>query len=212
MPGKRETRKPDARPLTVRASYYPVPIPHSIIVAFLSRWFIILFMHSKTFLAAAFLFLLSVTGLHAAGAKGGNPSFKPLPPLRVSIHPVRSDLSSERIQPGDIVELRITAVSGIAAADMRIDLKLEGGAKLVSGETVWEGEAAQDKEITLTVSVRAPNSGKGKVSAVVSLPVARGPRYSSEAEFELGPAAKQKPAREPAIKKNSRGRNVIEYD
>ncbi len=169
-------------------------------------------MHTKTFLATAFLFFLSVTGLYAAGAKGSNPSPKPLPPLRVSIHPVRADLSSDRIQPGGIVELRITAVSGIAAADMRIDLKLEGGAKLVSGETAWEGEAAKDKEITLTVSVRAPNSGKGKVRAVVSLPVSRGPHYSSEVEFELGPAVKQKPEREPVIKKNSRGRSVIEYD
>ncbi len=169
-------------------------------------------MHIKACLAAAFLFFLSVTGLYAAGAKGGNPSPKPLPPLRVSIHPVRVDITSDRIQPGDIVELRITAVSGIAAPDMRIDLKLEGGAKLVSGATAWEGNAAQDKEITLTVSVKAPDSGRGKVRAVVSLPVARGPHYSSEAEFELGPDVKQKPEREPVIKKNSRGRSVIEYD
>jgi hypothetical protein len=169
-------------------------------------------MYTKTFLAAAVLFFLAITSLYAAGSKGGNPSPKPLPPLKVSIHPVRVDLTSDRIQPGDIVELRITAVSGIAAADMRIDLKLEGGAMLVSGETAWEGEAAQDKEITLTISVRAPSSGKGKVRAVVSLPVARGPHYSSETEFELGPAAKPKPEREPVIKKNGRGRNVIEYD
>jgi hypothetical protein len=170
------------------------------------------FMNTKTCLAAVFLFFLSVTGLHAAGAKGDIPSHKPLPPLRVSILPVRADLRPDSIQPGDIVELRITAVSGIAAADMRIDLKLEGGAKLVSGNAAWEGEAALDKEITMTVSVKAPDSGKGTVRAVVSLPSARGPHFSSESEFDLGPPEKPKPGQGPVIRKNRRGRSVIEYD
>ena len=169
-------------------------------------------MHTKTCLAAVFLFFLFATGLHAAGAKGGNPSPKPIPPLRVSIHPVRADLTPDSIQPGDIVELRITAVSGISATDMRIDLKLEGGAKLVSGDAAWEGEAAQDKEVTITVSVRAPDSGKGTVRAVVSFPSARGPHFSSETEFALGPAVKPNPGQAPVIRKNSRGRSVIEYD
>lgn len=148
------------------------------------------------------------TGFSGCAAE---PFRKPLPPLKISIAPVAGTTSAE-IKPGDVVELKVTATSVMEVPEMRIDVRLTGGAKLVSGETSWTGPAAKNEEKSLLLTVQAPEKGKGRVTARVSTPPSKSARFFAQARFELGPEDKIKNKKhEPVIKKDSRGRDIIEY-
>jgi hypothetical protein len=143
----------------------------------------------------------------------GEKSFakKPSPPLQISITPVRADISASDIKPGDVVELKVSAVSFIDAQEMRVEVNLIGGAKLVKGDTSWSGPASKKEEKTLILTVQAPEKEKGRIKARVSSPPSGGARFSAEAEFILGPEVKTKPEKEPQVKKDSKGRSIVEY-
>lgn len=139
------------------------------------------------------------------------PSGKPLPPLQVRIAPVQAGITSDQIKPGDIVELRVSALSMVDAQELRIKVELVGGAKLISGDTSWNGPAAKNEEKAITLTVQAPMTGKGRIKVSVSSPPADGTRFSGGAEYVLGPNVKMKPEKEYPLKKDSKGRDVIEY-
>ena len=139
------------------------------------------------------------------------PAGKPLPPLRISIAPVQPGITSDQIKPGDIVEFKVTASSSIDVPEISIKVELVGGAKLVSGDTSWSGPAAKNEEKSISLTVQAPKNGQGRIKARVSIPPSDGPRFSAGAEYVLGPVSKSKPEQEHPVKKDSKGRNVIEY-
>lgn len=145
------------------------------------------------------------------GVGSAGPSHKPLPPLRISIVPVQSGTVPDQVKPDDVIEFRVTAVSAVDVREMRIDVELTGGAKLVSGDTSWSGSAAKNEEKSITLIVQAPKTGKGRIKAKVSIPPADGTRFSAGAEYTLGPELKSKPEQEHPVKKDGRGRSVIEY-
>ncbi len=147
-----------------------------------------------------------------AGTTGAGQSHKPLPPLRISIVPVQSGLTPDHIKPGDAVELKVTAVSAIDAPELHINVELIGGAKLVSGDTSWSGQAAKNEEKSFILTVQTPKTGKGKVRARVFIsPSDGGPRFSAVAQYVLGPAIKTKPEQDHAVKKDKKGRSIVEY-
>lgn len=141
----------------------------------------------------------------------GKQAGKPLPPVQITIVPVQAGLAQEEIKPGDIIDLIITAESFAQTHEMRIEVNLTGGAKLVSGETSWKGSASKNEKKTITLTVQAPEKGKGIIRARVSLPPTGSTRFSSEAHFSLGPEIREKPAKKPVVKKDSKGRRIIEY-
>lgn len=136
---------------------------------------------------------------------------KPLSPLQIRIAPVQPGITSAQIKPGDIIELKITAVSFIDVQEMRIEVELIGGAKLVSGDMSWSGPASRNEEKTIVLTVRAPEKGKGRINARLSIPPSDSTRFSAETQYVLGPEDKSKPEHEHPVKKDSKGRNVIEY-
>jgi hypothetical protein len=139
------------------------------------------------------------------------PSRKPLPPLQVRIALVQPGITSDQIKPGDTVEFRVTAVSFIDVQEMRIEVELIGGTKLVSGDRTWRGPALKNEEKTIVLTVRVPETGKGRIKARVTIPPSDNTRFSSETQYVLGPEIKSKPEHEHPVKKDSKGRDIIEY-
>jgi len=163
----------------------------------------------KTMTVFRFLLIMTLCGYAATCTAA--PSRKPLSPLRITIVPTQAGLSSSQIKPGDVVEFTVTTVSSIDVQELSINIELLGGAKLISGETSWVGPAARNEAKSITLSVQAPEKGRGRVKARVSTPPSGGARFSAVSQFDLGPEVKSKPEQEPVIKKDRRGRSIIEY-
>jgi hypothetical protein len=157
-------------------------------------------------ISSLFLILLVFPLLCNAG-----PSRKPLPPLQVRIAPVQPGVTSDQLKPGDTVEFRVTAVSFIDVREMRIEVELLDGAELISGDTLWRGPASKNEEKTIVLTVRVPAKGKGRITARVMIPPTDSTRFSSETQYVLGPEIKSKPEHERPVKKDSKGRDIIEY-
>ncbi len=138
-------------------------------------------------------------------------SRKPLPPLRISIAPVQQGIMQDQIKPGDIIEFNISAASSIDVGQMRIEVVLTGGAKLVSGNTSWSGPAGKNEVKTIVLTVRAPSSGLGRIKARAIVSPSDGTRFSAVAHYVLGKEVKSKPEQEHPVKKDSKGRDIIEY-
>ncbi len=158
-----------------------------------------------------FIVALATAFLMAAFPAYAGPSKKPLPPLRISIAPVQPGITSDQIKPGDIIEFKVIALSSIDVPEMSIKVELVGGAKLVSGDMSWSGPAVKNEAKSITLTVQAPEQGKGMIKARVSLPPSDSTRFSAQTEFRLGPETKTKSAQEPVIKKDRKGRSIIEY-
>jgi len=148
------------------------------------------------------------------------PAQKPLPPLQVTIQPVRTDITPDAIQPGEAIAFRVTAVSLVDTQEMRIKVDLVSGAELVSGGTSWIGRAAKNVEKVLILTVRAPKNGRGSIKARASIPNTQGAAFSTETSYQLGADAQasqklnQKSSimePEQQVKKDSKGTSVIEY-
>ena len=154
-------------------------------------------------LIPVFVLLLGATAQDVAAKK-------PLPPLKISIQPIRTDISPSTIRPGEILEFKITAVSSMAADSMTIDVKLSGGTRIVAGESFWRGPAAKNEEKVLYLTVQAPEKGKGVIKASASVS-SSGINFSAETQYELGAREKTKPEREGVKKKDHKGRPIIEY-
>ncbi len=145
------------------------------------------------------------------GMSGANGSYKPISPLQISIVPTQPGLAAEQIQPGDVVEFTVTAVSLIDAQAVRIDIALTGGAELVSGDTAWKGLMGRNESHSIVLSVRAPKDGKGIIRANVSVAPSGDGRFSAMAQYVMGPGTEAKAEQRHPVKKDSRGRTVIEY-
>ncbi len=155
-----------------------------------------------TFLAAVFL----------SPAQAAPPGGKPQLPIQVGIAPVQPGVSAKTLRPGDVADLAVTATAMTAADEMRIELKLQGGAQLVAGSLSWSGPAEKGEQKQLLISVRVPDQGAGRVKATVTL--IRGGKKVMKRSFQyvLSEDASEE-EREPAGKprKDSRGRDIIEY-
>lgn len=136
---------------------------------------------------------------------------KPRSPLQVSVSPVQSGLTPADIKPGDIVELKIVGKSFADADQLAIKVAFFGGAELVSGDTSWSGAVKKGEEKTLLISVRASRQGGGGLRARISMSPSGGASFVAGAEYSFGQNAKKKPNPVPAIKKDSKGREIREY-
>lgn len=151
------------------------------------------------------LLLPMLTGACAAHAA------KPLSPVQVSISPAQTWIASEKIKPGDVVELRIIAKSMVDANELGIKIELSGGVELVSGETAWTGAVKQGGEKMLSIFVRSPKHGSGLVRAKTWISPTSGAMFVAEGEYSIGPESQKKPALRPEIKTDHKGREIREY-
>jgi len=154
------------------------------------------------------LLLLFVLIIFSAG---GASAKKPLPPLQVTIALVRQDIAPADIKPGETVDLVVKVVSMIDVTDMKVIIELTGGVEAVSGNLSWAGPAVQGEEKVLAVTVRAPAKDHGKIKARASVHMPNGPHFAAEAQLALGSEEQVKPAERPLIKKDGKGRDVMEY-
>ncbi len=135
---------------------------------------------------------------------------KALPPLFVTIAPVQTGVTQSSIQPGETLDFLVTARSMTEAPEMRIRIELTGGAELLYGGTSWSGPVEKNTEKQMKITVRTPAKGKGGIKASISLPHDNKPGFRVETTYILGPDTDKKPHREPRIKKDKRGRDIIE--
>ena len=136
---------------------------------------------------------------------------KPLPPLQITIAPARQDINPADVKPGEIVDLVVKASSMIDAPDLKVIVELTGGVELVSGDLLWTGPAARGEEKFVAITVRAPAKGHGRIKARTSVHMPDGPRFSAEAQLALGSEEQVKSESTPPVKKDRKGRDVMEY-
>ncbi len=155
------------------------------------------------------LLLLCATVVHAeaAAAKG-----KPMIPVQVAIEPTVAKMKPQNIKPGDVVAFRVTAHAVRGADEVRIEITLQDGAELVSGDLKWSGKLTGSEEKQLVISVKAPATGVGRVVASVSSVRNGKVAAAKQTVYTLGTdtgSAKGKPA--PKTRRDSKGREVVEY-
>jgi len=115
------------------------------------------------------------------------------------------------MKPGDVVEFTVAATSAVDTTEMRIKVKLADGAELVSGELSWVGPAMKNEMKTLPITIKVPRKGTGSVKAELSITLPGGSAFTATSEYELGGAKKPKPESARPVKKDRKGRNVVEY-
>ncbi len=164
-------------------------------------------MKKSVFFLGIFVMCLSAGTAIGMAASGE----KPLPPLFISIAAVPPVVNPADIRPGDVVEFKVVARSFMDADTMVIKVDLAEGVELVSGDTSWSGPVARNEEKTVNFTVRAPAKGAGKIKARVSIRGARDEAFSKQVQYEMGVEANKKTRPIPPVKKDSRGRGLIEY-
>ncbi len=160
-----------------------------------------------TLLGAVALLLCATAAPAGAGAKS-----KPMIPVQVAIEPTAAKMKPKDIRPGDVVEFRVTAHAVRGADEVRVDITLLDGAELVAGDLNWAGKLSGSEAKQLIISVRAPSTGVGRVTAAVSAVRNGKIVMTKQAVYTLGVnagAAKGKPA--PKTRRDSKGREVVEY-
>ena len=136
---------------------------------------------------------------------------KPRPPLQITIVPAQLGQLAEAIKPGEVVDLKIIGKTFVDADELSIKVKLHGGMELISGETTWVGPLKKGQEKVLVLTVRVPKQGYGRIMARIATPPTAGASFVAETEYQFGSSAAKKPAELPAIKKDSKGREIREY-
>jgi hypothetical protein len=159
----------------------------------------------------AIVAVVGTIALFSAG-RATELSHKPQLPLLIRISPVDPRITPETLQPGDVVEFRVSAVAVTEADEMRISIGLEGGAEVASGPSQWKGKTAKGEETQLIFNVRVPRQGTGKIRATVTLYQDGEKTMKRSVRYYLG-AEKDRKDKGPAsmLKKDSKGRNIIEY-
>jgi hypothetical protein len=95
---------------------------------------------------------------------------------------------------------------------MNLVIKLQGGAELVSGDLHWTGPAEKGQKRTFNLSVRAPAKGIGRVVSEVSFEGEGRSAMKRTAHYVLG-ADDGHMSKNPGVKKkDSKGRDIIEYE
>ncbi len=139
------------------------------------------------------------------------PAAKPRPPLQITIAPVQAGVTSDTIRPGTATAFVVSARSLVDTETMRITVELQGGARLVTGDTSWIGPARKNEVIRLYVTVASPAKGAGSIRARVSVAPARAARFTAQARFLLGPTQDLQPIRKGVRRQGRAGRSIIEY-
>ena len=161
---------------------------------------------ARTFISIIIM-AVAMPGLVEAGDK----SKKPRPPIQVTISPVPADVTADAVKPGDVVEFKIDATAMVDTTDMRIQIRLAGGAELVSGSLSWTGPAIKNEIKTLLITVKAPQKGNGAVKAKLSITLSGDTVFTTSSEYVLGVVKKPKPGSARPVRKDSKGHDVIEY-
>ena len=146
--------------------------------------------------------------IHASGRR---PSEKPKSPLSVSIAPLSGSIAAGDIKGGELVDIVVKVLSFVEADRMDLEIKLSGGIELVSGELEWSGPVQKNGETSHTITIRAPERGGGVIKARALILFSKGARFSDQALFRLGPPEKLKQTPLPPVKKDGRGREILEY-
>lgn len=147
---------------------------------------------------------LSTVGGHAVEV---SKSTKPASPITVTIDAPGPATAG----PGDVVELEAT-VTSVSGGLLQVEFKLLGGVELLGGTLTREVKSQSGKPIVLPITVRVPQSGRGKVRVVARTVNGKGRRgFSGRAVYRFGPEPKKEPPLEPEIKPDGRGGSVIEY-
>jgi hypothetical protein len=167
----------------------------------------------KTFLPLCIF--CTIVSLSASVCYAGR-SQKPLSPIRITIVPTHAGVTPAGIKPGDVVEFKVTAVSFLDTQEMRIKVELSDGAELVDGNAAWSGPAAKNEEKVFIITVRASQEGKGKIWVHGAIPGSQGASFATESWYQLGADANASmkssvKGAKPPVRKDSKGRDVIEY-
>ena len=160
----------------------------------------------RTFISI-FIMAVALSGV----VEAGGTSSKPQPPVQITINPVQAGITAEAIMPGEVVELKVAAVSMVDTTDMRIQIRLTGGAELVSGSLSWAGPAIKNEIKTLPITVKAPQKGNGAVKAQLSITLSGDTVFTTSSHYVLGVVKKSKPESARPVRKDSKGHDVIEY-
>lgn len=139
------------------------------------------------------------------------PKGKPRLPIEVNIAPSQAGTIRQSIKPGDVIDLKISGKSPVHSGEMTIEAELMDGAELVSGDLLWTGPVGRGEEKNLIISVRAPQAGVGMVKARVTISKNGKTILKREFRYALGPDLDQKTAPSYKLKKDSKGRSIVEY-
>ena len=143
---------------------------------------------------------------------GNNSSFaKPFGSAYIIIAPVEPGLRTEEITKGDVVELQITARSFIEADVMEITTQLAPGLELIEGQKDWVGTVKKSKTVTLRIKVRVIGQGGGKITSRLELLLGGNTLFSDHSTYTLGKHKRKKGEAEPRLRKDRKGRNIIEH-
>jgi hypothetical protein len=162
------------------------------------------------FVSLGVIVLLSIGVPGAAGAAAMKG--KPMIPVQIAIEATAPHMKPQDIKPGDVVELMVTAPGVRGADETAIEITLQDGAELVSGDLKWSGRLSTKETKRLFISVSAPATGVGKVVARVSALRNGKVVMSKQTVYALGAdgiSVQGKPAH--GMRKDSKGRAVVEY-
>jgi len=150
----------------------------------------------------------------AAGSSvvmAGPISRKPMLPVTVTIGPTMPGVNEDTLQPGEAVAFTVKATTLADASEMHLEAKLSGGVELVAGTLEWAGPAIKGEEKQLSFTVRVPLKGQGSIKATATI-VREGKRtVKSTAQYVLGRGERMKKKQEYQQKKDSKGRDIVEY-
>jgi hypothetical protein len=155
----------------------------------------------------------------SASASAASGQHKPQSPFQISIALAQPGLATETIKAGDVLDLKVVAISMLDATEMRISVELIDGAELVAGDLSWAGRAGKKEEKQLLFSVRVPATGIGKIRASLTVSTGGTKPLSRVTQYLLLTGEQQRQQREEQNKlkksnparKDSRGKDVIEY-
>ena len=136
---------------------------------------------------------------------------KPLPPLQITLNPVQSGLAPENMKPGEVVAFRVIASALVDAQQARVEVDLSDGAEFVSGDLTWTGALKKNDKKNIDITVRVPAKGGGAIRARVVIFDHNGVSFSAERLYTMGARSKSKSVNEHRVRKDHRGRDVIEF-
>ena len=144
-------------------------------------------------------------------AAAATASKKPMLPVTVTIEPTMPGVNGDTLQPGETVSFTVKASTLADASEMRLETKLSGGIELVAGTLEWAGPANKGEEKQISFTVRVPLKGQGSIKATATI-VREGKRtVKSTAQYVLGKGERVKIKPEYQQKKDSKGRDIVEY-
>jgi hypothetical protein len=144
-------------------------------------------------------------------AAAATVSKKPMLPVTVTIGPTMPGINADTLQPGEAVAFTVKATTLADASEMHLEAKLSDSIELISGTLEWAGPAGKGEEKQISFTVRVPLKGQGSIKATATI-VREGKRtVKSTAQYVLGRDEREKQKPGYQLKKDSKGRDIIEY-